>query len=173
MIPHARGRARFRRHPWRKDQARDALKPNSDDRGQGAAWERLEDQIGWYDDKSAHHERWFKRIKIVQLVAAALIPVVAGRAPAWLTGGLGAVIVVLEGVQQLFQFQQNWIIYRSTCEALKHEKFLYLAEAGPYGTATRPHALLAERVEELVSQEHAKWAAEQDKQREGGEGKGT
>jgi hypothetical protein len=39
--------------------------------------------------------------------------------------------------------------------------------------AGRPHELLAERIEELVSQEHAKWAAEQDKQRGGGEGKGT
>jgi len=79
----------------------------------------------------------------------------------------------LEGVQQLFQFQQNWVSYRSTCEALKHEKFLYLATAGPYATAERPQALLAERVEGLVSQEHAKWAAQQEEAvRAGGEKEG-
>ena len=79
----------------------------------------------------------------------------------------------MEGVQQLFQFQQNWVSYRSTCEALKHEKFLYLATAGPYATAERPQALLAERVEGLVSQEHAKWAAQQEEAvRAGGEKEG-
>jgi hypothetical protein len=139
--------------------------------GEEAASSRIEAQIGWYDSKSGHHQRWYKRLKIIQLVAAALVPVAAGiSAPVWITGGLGSLIVVLEGVQGLFQFQQNWILYRSTCEALKHEKFLYLAQAGPYAAASRPHALLAERVEGLVSQEHAKWAAEQDKEREGGKG---
>jgi hypothetical protein len=46
--------------------------------------------------------------------------------------------------------------------ALKHEKYLYLANAGPYAAATTPRALLAERIESLVSQEHAKWASVQE-----------
>ena len=65
-------------------------------------------------------------------------------------------VVVLEGAQQLYQWQSNWILYRSTAEALKHERALYLAEAGPYRDEDR-HRVLAERVEGLVSQEHAKW----------------
>jgi uncharacterized protein DUF4231 len=69
---------------------------------------------------------------VVQIVAAAVIPVLAGLdATAWVVGSAGGLIVVLEGLQQLFQSQQNWISYRSTCEALKHEKFLFLAKAGP------------------------------------------
>jgi hypothetical protein len=40
--------------------------------------ERLEDQIGWYDKKSASNQSWFKRIKIIELIAAALIPLLAG-----------------------------------------------------------------------------------------------
>jgi len=53
-------------------------------------------------------------------------------------------------------------------EALKHEKFLYLAAAGPYATATNAHTLLAERVESLVSQEHAKWASGQEQSKSKG-----
>ena len=53
-------------------------------------------------------------------------------APPAIPAALGALIVVLEGVQQLNQYQQNWSAYRSTCEALKHEKYLFLAHAGPY-----------------------------------------
>ena len=129
---------------------------------QGYAWERMEDQLRWYDRKSAHHKNWFQRFKVLQLVLAAAIPVVAGAgAGAWITGSLGASIVVLEGFQQLFQFQQNWLGYRATAEALKHEKFLYLAQAGPYRDAAAPEALLAERVEGLVSQEHAAWSSAQ------------
>jgi hypothetical protein len=77
-------------------------------------------------------------------------------------GGGGALIVVLEGVQQLQQYQQNWTTYRSTCERLKHEKFLFHARAGPYSSAPRPEAVLAERVEGLVSQEHAAWVSHRE-----------
>jgi hypothetical protein len=128
----------------------------------GYAWKRLEEQLAWYDGKSAHHKDWFQRLKVLQIVIAAAIPVAAGSgASAWLTGSLGAAILVLEGLQQLFQFQQNWVSYRATAEALKHEKYLFLSRAGHYAAATRPEAMLAERVEGLVSQEHAAWSAAQ------------
>jgi hypothetical protein len=127
------------------------------------AWSRLEDQIGWYDRQSGRAQHWFKRLKVSQIVLAAAIPVAAGvSAPAWLVGGAGALIVVLEGVQQLQQYQQNWTTYRSTCERLKHEKFLFAARAGPYARVENADARLAERVEGLVSQEHAAWVSHRD-----------
>lgn len=128
-----------------------------------AAWERLQDQIAWYDDRSQLNQRWFKRLKICQIVTAAAIPVAAAAGvTAWLVGGGGALIVVLEGLQQLQQYQQNWTTYRATCERLKHEQFLYLAHAGPYAAAPDPEAMLAERVESLVSQEHAAWVSQRE-----------
>jgi|SRR5215472_3471027 len=132
--------------------------------------DRLEDQIRWYDRKSMSCQRIFKRMKVVEIVAAAIIPFLAGLNlkamlwSAWLTGGLGLIVTVLEGLLHLGQYQQNWITYRSTCEALKHEKYLYLGESGPYASVDNPHSLLAERVESLVSQEHAKWASVQQSQ---------
>ena len=128
----------------------------------GPAWDRLEDQLLWYEGKSSRHVTWYQSLKVAQIVIAAAIPAaVAAGASAAVAGALGAVIVVLEGLQQLFQFQQNWISYRTTAEALKHEKFLYLASAGPYREADRLDATLAERVESLVSQETGAWAATQ------------
>jgi hypothetical protein len=122
--------------------------------------ERLEDQITWYDRKSIENQQWFKRLKIAGIVAAAIIPFAAGfETPALLTGGLGVFIVVLEGMQSLNQYQQNWITYRSTCEGLKHEKYLWLARAGPYVNTESADTLLAERVESLISREHAKWVS--------------
>jgi hypothetical protein len=80
------------------------------------------------------------------------------------TAGLGVLITVLEGLLHLNQYQQNWINYRSTCEALKHEKYIYLGKAAPYVNLPDPHALLAERIESLVSQEHGKWASVQQQE---------
>lgn len=129
--------------------------------------DRLEDQLAWYDRKSMANQRTYKRIKVVEILAAAIIPFLAalGRPHiAMLTGGLGVLITVLEGMLHLNQYQQNWINYRSTCEALKHEKYTYLGKAAPYANVPDPHALLAERIESLVSQEHAKWASVQQQE---------
>ena len=129
--------------------------------------ERLEDQIGWYDRKSMTNQRYFKRIKMVEIASAALIPFLSAFSFSrmmWVTGGLGVLITVLEGMLHLNQYQQNWIAYRSTSESLKHEKYVYLGKASPYASAVDPHALLAERIESLVSQEHAKWASVQQQE---------
>jgi hypothetical protein len=54
------------------------------------------------------------------------------------------------------------VTYCATAEQLKHEKFLFLAKCGPYSGLKEAEALrlLAERVEERVSAEHAKWVSE-------------
>ena len=129
--------------------------------------ERLEDQIAWYDRKSQTNQRAFKWIKMIEILAAAVIPfLAASKLPdvGWVTGALGVLITVLEGMLHLNQYQQNWIAYRSTCESLKHEKYVYLGKAAPYANVADPHALLAERIESLVSQEHAKWASVQQQE---------
>jgi len=126
---------------------------------------RLEDQIAWYDRKSLLNQRIYKRLKMIEILAAALIPFLA----AWtfphvlgVTAALGLTITVIEGALHLNQYQENWIAYRSTCESLRHEKYAYLGKASPYTSdVADSHALLAERVESLVSQEHAKWASAQ------------
>lgn len=126
------------------------------------AFERLEDQIKWYDAKSSYNQRMFKRLRFATIAISVSIPLSAAFVPyKVITGGLGALIALFEGLQQLNQYHQNWITYRSTAEALNHEKYLFLATAAHYASAENPNVLLAERVESLVSQEHAKWASSQ------------
>jgi hypothetical protein len=125
---------------------------------------RLEDQINWYDKSAGRSQFFFKAGKIIVIVSAALIPFISGmkELPTWYTGALGVLIAIVEGLQQLNQYHSNWTSYRSTSEALKHEKYLFLANAGAYAQAADPRALLAERVEALVSQETTKWATTQE-----------
>jgi hypothetical protein len=132
--------------------------------------DRLDDQIAWYDRKSQMAQKRYKALKLAQVVIAGLIPL-ASALPVpetqfrWVTAALGLLVLTIEAIQQLNQDQQNWIAYRSTCEALKHEKYLYLAAAGPYANSDNSGkriALLADRIEGLISQEHAKWVSAQE-----------
>jgi Protein of unknown function (DUF4231) len=128
--------------------------------------DRLENQITWYDTRSGYCQKMYKGLKLAELIAAAGVPLFAGLAQnAWITGALGAAVVVLEGVQHLNQYHTNWMSYRSTAEALKHEKYLHAAKAGPYVVSDAPDALLAERVEGLISQEHAKWVTQREQKK--------
>jgi hypothetical protein len=129
------------------------------------AWYRLNDQLNWYDKRSGTNQRWYKIIKTTQLVLASAIPVVSFLEIPWVrlaTAVLGGTVALLEGVQQLGQFHNNWTSYRTTAEQLKHEKYLFLSSSGPYRNLETPDALklLAERVEEQISTEHAKWVSD-------------
>lgn len=132
------------------------------------AWLRLEDQLGWYDQKSCHSHRWYKRSKIIQIILAVSVPILVHFPEGWgvwLTSVAGALIASIEAVQHLNQYATNWVTYRSTAERLKHEKYLFLSEGGPYREldAKSRLILLAERVEEHVSTEHANWFNETQK----------
>jgi Protein of unknown function (DUF4231) len=136
-------------------------------------WDRLEDQIAWHDRTSVQCQRIYKRIKSLEILSAAAIPVlsainislgspnVLGHSLSWTILILGALITILEGLIKLNLYQENWLNYRSTCEGLQFEKFAYIAKVGPYKDAPDVHALLAERVLSLISQENAKWASAQ------------
>ena len=129
--------------------------------------DRMEDQIDWYDRKSRSNMQWYKRMKMTEIISAAVIPFVgtihmpSAITGTMVTGALGVLITVLEGLLQLNKYHENWISYRATCESLKHEKYMFLAGATAYATAERPRQLLAERTEALISQEGAKWASVQ------------
>ncbi len=124
---------------------------------------RLDGQIAWYDRRSVAAQRRFKWCKVAEMVFAASVAVVANFSG--LAGSIiGAAILVLEGLQQLNQWQHNWISYRSTCEALRHEKYTFLARSGPYEKLADEAArkVLADRVESLISTEHSKWISAQE-----------
>jgi len=124
----------------------------------GSGYPRLDDQIHWYDKRSQEAQLRYKTATFTELLLAALVPVTASYSVLF-TSLLGIAIVMLQGLQWLNQWHHNWITYRSTCELLKHEKYLYLENASCYKglTSEQSRLLLAERVEGLVSTEHAKW----------------
>ncbi len=124
--------------------------------------QRLDDQIEWYGRKSAACQAAYKRLRLIEIVAAAAIPLLAGYSQlSWhvgvVIGVLGLVVAVIAGILGLYRFQENWNEYRAMAESLKREKYLYLARADPYGGA-RCFELLVGRVESLLEDETTGWA---------------
>lgn len=130
------------------------------------AWYRLEDQLGWFDRKSAHCQRCYKRIKLLQVtlaVSVTLTPLVPAPLSTWWAAGSGAMIAILEAVQEMNQYSTLWVTYRTTAEKLRLERYLFLSQVGPYrGIANDQERirLLAERVEAQLSEERSGWLVE-------------
>jgi len=133
--------------------------PGSTDQEPDSGYSRLEQQIQWYDTKSSESQKWFKGTRLAQLGLTACIPVLAFAEIAPATAAVAALALVLSAVQELNQWQHNWITYRSTAEALRHEKYAFLGKVAPYDcpTETERHSTLVQRVESLISTEHSKW----------------
>jgi hypothetical protein len=133
--------------------------------------QRLSDQINWYDRKSGTSQRWFKRLRFVEIVAAAIIPFLSGFVDNSLPikiaiGVLGVVVAVIACLLGLLQLQEHWIEYRATAESLRREKFLYLTQTEPYDKEDAFH-LLVQRVEALLSRENLDWAQSMKKPAKG------
>ena len=130
-------------------------------------WERLQQSIDWYDNKAKANQRAYKASKIAIILLAIAIPVLAeyGFIPgmhdsrAFVVGLAAGAILLLEGLQVLNKWQENWVLYRATCEGLRNEQHLYNEKAGPYAKLPpeEAHRVLAERVGALASAEHSRW----------------
>src|SRR5690625_1319054 len=124
--------------------------------------DRLDDQIDWYDRKSISHQNKYRWIKRVQIISAALIPLLASlvaeyNSLIYAISSLGVLVTILEGLLSLGKYHENWIEYRSICETLKREKYMYLGKVGVYSDDSRFETLV-ERIETIISKENINWA---------------
>ena len=124
--------------------------------------ERLQNQIDWYSAKSKKNQDWFKLLRLVEILAAATIPFLAGyvtdATPLFKIsiGLLGVLIAVVAGIISLNKFQEIWVEYRTTSETLKHQKYLFLTGVAPYA-GDKAFQLLVQTVEGIISKENSDW----------------
>ena len=125
---------------------------------------RVEEQIQWHSKKTRQNKLRFRLCQIIILVASAIIPIinVAGIGDIQtriISSILGGIIVVITGLTQLEKYQENWILYRTSAELLKKEKYFFENNVGDYskGDDSERNRLLVERVETIVSAETSKY----------------
>ncbi len=70
-------------------------------------WQHLRAEFAWYHKAATRTRLAYQSLKTVSIAVAATVPVLAavGAPPAW-TASFAAVVVVLEGIQQLFQLHE-------------------------------------------------------------------
>ncbi len=125
--------------------------------------ERLDDQIKWYSSKSRYNQKMYKGLGLLEIISASLIPLLSGLSAMisyseWIIGILGVIIAVAVGASALYKFHENWIDYRTTSEALEHEKLLYLTQTVPYDNDDRFQTLVS-RAESIMANENQNWLA--------------
>jgi Protein of unknown function (DUF4231) len=127
---------------------------------------RVQNEIDWYDRKSVSNQKTFRRLWMVEIVAAALIPFLSGlliSIPQFqvvgtvIVGALGVTVTINAGILGFGRHREQWLEYRTTCESLKKENFLFQTQVEPY-TGEDAFQLFVQRVEALVSNEHTNWA---------------
>ena len=127
---------------------------------------RLDDQINWYDKKSLVNQKMFKQLRMSEIILAALIPLLSiafevfsflNDYHSFILGVIGLAISVLASIISFSKYQEIWQSYRTTCESLKKEKFLFYAKARPYNK-NNSYSLLVERTESLISKENTNWS---------------
>ena len=101
-------------------------------------------------------------LRALQIVLAGTIPILALARPSAslpaVNGILGALIVIIEGFQHTFKFEQFWIAYRQHGYEWQGEKFLYMMKAGPYENVPDRDVLLASRVSAIMEKQAGSWA---------------
>jgi len=122
--------------------------------------DRVEDQIKWYDKKSAINKMWNQLLQVVQLLLASLVTLSAmvDNQPwvSYVIPVFGALIAIVTGVGGIYKFNDKWLTYRATAESLKHEKYLYLLKTEPYNNGDALKTL-GTRIEALITQENINW----------------
>jgi uncharacterized protein DUF4231 len=98
---------------------------------------RLEEQLKYHSNASRENKNKFYAYQFVIILTGTLVPIVNVIGPIGdllrlISSILGGIIVVFTGLLQLHKYQENWILFRSTQELLRREKFLYLNHAVDY-----------------------------------------
>lgn len=123
-------------------------------------WQHLRAEFAWYHRAATRTRLGYLSLKTVSITVAATVPVLAAVAapPAW-TASFAAVVVVLEGIQQLFQLHTNYLSYRGSAEAIRQLAYRYAARVGAYRDAGTRRETLAEDLRAVISEESTRWSS--------------
>jgi hypothetical protein len=123
--------------------------------------ERLEHQIRWYASESRKNKRWYLILRLTTILLSTSLPFLTNYLSEftqikYIIAFIGVAITFVEGLQSLYKFNDNWILYRRVAENIKQEKIFYLTKSGVYkNNGTLQH--LVDNAETLMGTENTTW----------------
>jgi len=126
---------------------------------------RYQGQINWYDKKSKQNKKRYDIFQWVLIISSSITPVLIAinfglsefADLKWVTLIVAVVVTISASSIRIFRFHDNWVSYRTTCETLKKELYMYQAGIGEYRNSADKDSIFVERVEILISQENTLW----------------
>lgn len=122
---------------------------------------RYQDLLSFYDRRSVQNKRGFRALSLFVIVTSGLLAPLIGTgvlADRRMIGALlSASIVVASAMLAHFQFNENWLSYRATWDALQREPHLRNARIGDYEDAVDRNSLFVKRVEAISAREGGDW----------------
>ena len=126
---------------------------------------RVNDQINWYDKKSMLSQKKYKFFTFISIFCSALTPVaanllIADYAYRLIVSMLGVIVTLSQAIINMSKYNEQWIEYRTVCETLKQEKYMFIVSAGVYRDYSDYETFIyfTERIESIISQENVNWA---------------
>jgi len=130
----------------------------------------------WYSQKASGNKKQYQLLSLVIIIAGAAIAVMQIFAPAppdthvhWstiVTALLGGTVVIMKGIERIWDFDQTWLNYRRASELMKKEQRVFVNGVGPYLHTIDEEAfiLFIDRVENIISDEQKLYWANRDGQ---------
>jgi hypothetical protein len=127
--------------------------------GSDAAQE-LERSIRWYSENGGRTRLCHQILEVALLVVGSSIAVVALAVPGngLPTAVLGAVVVILTGLRQVFHWHENYVRFTNACLALKAERRRYSAGKKPYDDESTRDKVLVEAINRVETEETQGWS---------------
>lgn len=130
---------------------------------------RLETQIEWYDKKAIHCRKYHENISVYCIIGTALSALLASistsnpcynKVLSIFAAIIAFSVTVFLSIDKLKKYQELHLQYRSTCEKLRQEEFLYLTKVAVYKDHDNPtnDELFVERCESIMTTENGNWA---------------
>lgn len=126
--------------------------------------DRLERQIKWYDDKSVEAKKNLSRVTFFSVLCTSLIPIVTLFIDFFpflakvIVTLLSQIVNICTWYINFNKLQEIRISYRSICENLKTQKFLYENRCSPYNDSSTALSLLISNCESIMDEEHKNWS---------------
>lgn len=94
--------------------------PTNPDDARDLVWMAYRSQFAYFSRGARLNRIAYQTSKIAAIIVAAAVTICAALSvAAWVTASLGGVVVVIQGLQQLFQWQMNWITARQSSETMR------------------------------------------------------
>lgn len=132
--------------------------------------DRYASLVAFYDDRAQRNKLGHRVCSVFIIVMSGILAPLIGAGALQKHPMMGAFmsasVVIATAITSLYQFNENWLSFRRTWDALKREPHLHDAGAADYAASEDRNKLFVERVESIASDEGAEWYGRHQRRQE-------